>query len=294
LDFDRQAGRIDLHIHSTASDGTNSPLQLLDMARAEGLRAISITDHDSIEGTKQVDPGRLPEGLLFLTGVEISAAPPPGYPLPGSLHILGYGFDPGDPALNRSLQRLQTARSDRNPQILQRLQRIGIDLRREDIAAAAPGGQLGRPHIARALVQKGHAHSIEDAFDRFLGSGKPAYVDKYRIPAEEAVAALRAAGGVAVLAHPFLIEGLDEAGLLRLAADLKALGLQGIEVYYPGHSSAQVKSGLSMAARFGLLVTGGTDFHGDLTPEIKLGRGAGDLFVPFCVYEALVAALPAR
>jgi hypothetical protein len=264
------------------------------MARAEGLRAISITDHDSIEGPKQIGSGRIPGGLCFLSGVEISAAPPSGHPLPGSLHILGYGFDPGDSALNRSLQRLQTARSDRNPQILERLRNIGIDLHREDIAGTAFSGQIGRPHIARALVRSGHARSIDDAFDRFLGSGRPAYVDKYRIPAAEAVAAIRTAGGIAVLAHPFLIAELDEDGLRRLVAELKTLGLQGIEVYYPGHSSAQVKSGLSMAARFDLLVTGGTDFHGDLTPEIKLGRGTGDLFVPFRVYEALVAALPAR
>ncbi|MGD8367492.1 MAG: PHP domain-containing protein [Desulfobacterales bacterium] len=292
MDYDRQPGGIDLHIHSTASDGTFSPDQILQMAENAGLSAISITDHDTIEGLRQIrDPK--PAGLRLLSGVEISAAAPAGYPLRGSLHILGYGFDPGNAGLNRTLGQLQTARTGRNPKILLKLRSIGIELPAASVARAAGGGQVGRPHIAQAMVRHGFAASIDDAFDRFLGAGGPAYVDKYRIPCAEAVRTIREAGGIAVLAHPFLVKQLGDEGLESLVADLVSMGLGGIEIYYPGHGPQQIDIGLSLAARFGLLVTGGTDFHGDLTPAVRLGTGTGNQFVPFSLYERLVAALPA-
>ncbi len=294
MDFDRQPGGIDLHIHSTASDGTFSPLQILRLARKTGLSAISITDHDTIAGARQISADAVPDGLRYLSGVEISAAPPAGYLSAGSLHILGYGFDPGDPELSRALNVLQAARKDRNPKILAQLRRLGIDLRPEDIATGPDRGQVGRPHIARALVRRGHAESIDDAFGRFLAAGKPAYVDKYRIPYADAVETICTAGGIAVLAHPFLLRDLDANRLGRLVADLKAAGLKGIEIYYPGHSRQQMKKGFALAERLDLLVTGGTDFHGDLNPKVKIGTGTGGLHVPFSVYEKLTAALPAR
>ena len=260
------------------------------MARKAGLSAISITDHDSIEGVKQIGADNGSEPPRFLTGVEISTAPPSGYRLPGSLHLLGYGFDPSDAGLNRALKRLQAARARRNPEILERLSALGIDLPQTALAADG-GGQTGRPHIARAMVRCGFAESIDDAFDRFLGTGKPAYVDKYRIPCAEAVHTIQAAGGLAVLAHPFLLQPLDIDTLFRLVADLKTLGMDGIEVFYPEHSREQTEVGLELANRFDLLVTGGTDFHGDPTSDIEIGSGAGDFFVPISVYNALAAAL---
>jgi predicted metal-dependent phosphoesterase TrpH len=292
LDYDRQPGGIDLHIHSTASDGTVSPDRLLQMAKNAGLSAISITDHDTLEGFRHISDPQ-PAGLRLLSGVEISAAPPDGYPLRGSLHILGYGFDPDHTGLNRALARLQTARADRNPKILQKLKAMGIVLPPETDAKAAGGDQVGRPHIARAMVRCGFTASIDDAFDRFLGAGRPAYVDKYRIPCAEAVKTIREAGGIAVLAHPYLLRSLDEEGIEHLVADLASMGLRGIEIYYPSHSPQQIESGLALAERFGLLVTGGTDFHGDLTPTVQMGIGTGGQFVPFSLYEKLVAALPA-
>jgi predicted metal-dependent phosphoesterase TrpH len=263
------------------------------MAKKAGLSAISITDHDTIEGLRQLG-NRKPAGLRLLSGVEISTAAPEGHPLRGSLHILGYGFETNDAGLTRALSRLQTARTDRNPKILHKLRSIGIELPPGSVAMAAGGGQVGRPHIAQAMVRHGFAASIDDAFDRFLGAGGPAYVDKYRIPCAEAVKTIRKSGGIAVLAHPFLLQQLDDEGLDRLVADLVSMGLGGIEIYYPGHSPQQIQKGLAMAERFGLLVTGGTDFHGDLTPTVHLGIGTGDQFVPFSLYEKLVAALPAR
>jgi ribonuclease III len=264
------------------------------MARTAGLAALAITDHDTLDGAKQALIEGIPPGLSFLTGVEISTSPPPGFSISGSLHILGYGIDLEDPELNLALETLQDARRNRNPQILERLRSLGIMLREEDLVRASGNGQLGRPHIAQEMVRSGYAASIGDAFDRFLGLGKPAYVDKYRISCQEAVERILAGGGVPVLAHPFLIPSLDPDGLRRLVACLVQMGLRGIEVYYPGHSPVQVEQARLLAEENHLLITGGTDFHGDITPEIKLGVGRGQMFVPFSVYEALVAALPRR
>lgn len=292
MDSDRPWGGVDLHVHSTASDGTFTPLQILRIARDAGLAALAITDHDTLDGAKQALIEGIPPGLSFLTGVEISTAPPPGVPIPGSLHILGYGIDLEDSELNLALKTLQDARRNRNPQILERLRSLGIRIREEDLARASGNGQVGRPHIAQEMVRRGYAASIDEAFDRFLGLGKPAYVDKYRISCQEAVEKILAAGGVPVLAHPFLIRSLDPDGLRQLVTRLVQMGLRGIEVYYPGHSPGQVEQARLLAEENHLLITGGTDFHGDITPEIKIGVGRGQMFVPFSVYEALVAALP--
>jgi len=291
LDSDRPAGGVDLHVHSTASDGTFSPPEILRMAREAGLAALAITDHDTLDGAKQALTEGIPPDLSFLTGVEISAAPPAGFSITGSLHILGYGIELEDPELNLALKTLQDARRRRNPQILERLRSLAMTIREEDLARASGNSQTGRPHIAREMVRCGYAASIDDAFDRFLGFGKPAYVAKYRIPCQEAIERILAAGGIPVLAHPFLIPSLDQEGLRRLVAHLAGMGLGGIEVYYPGHSPVQVEQALLLAKESRLLITGGTDFHGDITPEIKIGVGRGQMFVPFSVYESLAAAL---
>ncbi len=292
MDFDHPSGGVDLHVHSTASDGTFSPPEILRAARAAGLAALAITDHDTLEGAKQALIEGIPPGLSFMTGVEISASPPAGFSIAGSLHILGYGIDLEDPELNLALKDLQNARRRRNPQILDRLRSLGVALKEEDLIRTSGNGQVGRPHIAREMVRCGYAASIDDAFDRFLGFGKPAYVDKYRIPCPKAVERILAAGGVPALAHPFLIRNLDPEGLRRLVALLVGMGLRGIEAYYPDHSDAQVKQAMVLAEENHLLITGGTDFHGAITPGIQIGVGRGRMFVPFSAYESLAAALP--
>jgi predicted metal-dependent phosphoesterase TrpH len=293
LDCDRDSG-IDLHIHSTASDGTFSPSEILQLALDVPLRAISITDHDTIDGVREAMAFGIPQCLRFVSGVEISASPPEGIPAAGSLHILGYGFDPDNAPLAEILTYLQAARKERNPGILARLQALGFELTMKDIPGSETKGQIGRPHIARAMVEKGYAQSIDDAFDRYLGNGKPAYVDKARIPCETAIQILRDAGGVPVLAHPFLLRRLDPSDLERLVAEMVRMGLVGIEVYYPDHSDQAVRQGLALAQRYSLLVTGGTDFHGDVKPEVRMGVGTGDLFVPYSLFEALEKAIAER
>lgn len=283
---------IDLHVHSTASDGTLSPHALIDLARKSKLGAIALTDHDSVSGARQVVAGGVPTDIHFLTGVEISAAPPSIYPGKGSFHILGYGIDLFDPTLTKALETLQASRKNRNPQILTRLNALGIPLTMADVLTeAGDPDQLGRPHIARILVKKGLVKDIDEAFDRYLGNGKPAYVEKYRIPCGRAIEIIRNAGGVAVLAHPGLLKNTDGIGLERIVAHLKDLGLSGIEVFYPEHDSAMQSRFAAIAKRLELLMTGGTDFHGSLKPEVHLGTGYGDLHVPMDVYYRLMDVL---
>lgn len=279
---------IDLHIHSTASDGSLHPHEIIAQAAALGLQAIAITDHDSVEGVKRALRQAMPPSLKFLSGVEISAAPPASIRVRGSFHILGYGIDPQDPTLRDSLRVLRKSRENRNPAIIAKLNRLGIDITLAEVSEAVGECQLGRPHIARVLVQKGAAASIDEAFGRFLGSGKPAYVDKQRIGCREALQSIRDAGGVPVLAHPGLLTFETHSGLADAVMRLMAMGLMGLEVFYPEHTPALTAACCQLARQHGLLMTGGTDFHGALNPEIRLGVGRGDLDVPFAVYEALV------
>jgi hypothetical protein len=287
LDCSRKPA-IDLHVHSTASDGTLTPAEIIDLALAAGLGAIAITDHDSIAGSREALLGGIPPQLGFLTGVEVSAEPPPSYGGPGSIHILGYGLRLDDPDLNLTLERLQNARRDRTPKIVRRLNALGIPLTLEEVLGIAADGQPGRPHIAKLLVAKGVVPDIDAAFDRYLGNGRPAYVDKYRIDAGEAIARINAAGGIPVLAHPGLLKIDNDTALEELLGELMAMGLKGIEVYYPDHGPVQTRRYAELARRHGLLATGGSDFHGDIDPRVKLGVGKGDLCVPYTLYQRLI------
>lgn len=287
---DQEPG-IDLHVHSTASDGTFTPSQLLAMAVELGLKAIAITDHDTLAGSAAALASGIPAALSFITGVEISAAAPPGFHVNGSVHILGYGIDPAHPIITALLDRLKQARVDRNPQIIERLGALGMTLDTTELENIVGKAMAGRPHIAQLMVQKGMAASIDDAFDRFLGKHKPAYVDKYRAPMDEAIDAIRRAGGVAVLAHPCL-NGIDEpAEFEAFLLTLKTMGLAGIEAFYPAHNDRQTAEYCRLARVHGLLLTGGSDFHGDVTPGIQMGVGDGGLHVPYSLFQSLSARL---
>ncbi len=280
---------IDLHIHSTASDGTLTPGEILQRAKRLGLGAIAITDHDGLDGCREALRLGIPEGLGFLTGVEISADRPASLPGEGSVHILGYRIRLDDPALNAAFGRLQSARGERNPRIIARLQALGIPITLAEVEAEADGGHPGRPHIARVLVRKGITATIDEAFARLLGNGKPAYVGKERIAIGQAIALIGAAGGIAVLAHPGLLELGEERRLERLLGELKEMGLQGLEVFFPDHSVEQTAAYARLAERLGLLMTGGTDFHGEIQPGVEMGSGRGGLHVPYALYERLLA-----
>lgn len=284
-------GSIDLHIHSTASDGTLTPAEIVAHACSLGLAAIAITDHDTVDGVHQILKNGSPQDIHFLSGVELSTAPPPEFPCQGSLHLLGYGFRYDDSDLAGQLHTLQDARRNRNPKIIAKLQALGIDITVEELEAPGAKRQTGRPHIAKLLVEKGVAASFDEAFDRFLGNGKPAYVDKYRVECHHAIRLIRQAGGIAVLAHPALIHPTRPWALEDLLSVLQTAGLQGLEVYYPEHSEAQTRHFLALARRHGMIATGGTDFHGAIKPGIEMGCADGTFMVPFNVYEALLRQL---
>ncbi len=276
--------RIDLHIHSTASDGTNSPAEILNMACNLGVKAIAITDHDTTDGCHQALQIGIPDGLNFLTGVEISAAPPPCCNLTGSIHILGYSIQTDNYKLKSALDTLQTARKNRNPRILAKLSRLGFPISYKELQDTFHEGQIGRPHIARMMLHKGYVQSFEEAFDQFIGKGRPAYVDKFRIESQQAIDVIRNAGGIAVLAHPAIYDFDNPAELQAMIEELMAMGLSGLEVYYPEHTIGQTAWLENLATHFDLLETGGTDFHGSINPAIQLGLGAGDFNVPYEIY----------
>lgn len=280
---------IDLHIHSTASDGSLTPSEILRQAQKLKLAAIAITDHDSLEGSKAAIRAGIPSSIKFLNGVEISAAYPPFLTGSGSFHILGYRLRLDDTVLNQSLDKLREARKNRNPQILKRLNKLGFPLSLEEVREAAGRGQIGRPHIARAMMNKGFVQSIDEAFDNFLGNDKPAYVDKYRIACAEAIRIILGADGIPVLAHPGLLNIKSKTDFDELVVNLKAIGINGIEVYYPDHTLQQIDFYIEIANRHNLLITGGTDFHGDIMPKIKMGSGNGNLFIPYELYEKLIS-----
>ena len=279
---------IDLHIHSSASDGTLSSSEILIQACKQNLGAIAITDHDSVEGSRKAICAGIPPSIKFLTGVEISATPPPGFFCSGSFHILGYGLKLDDPILNQTLEMLQKARRNRNPQILERLNRLGIMLSLKEVGKEVSEGQIGRPHIADLMVKKGFVKSSDEAFDKYLGKGKPAYVDKFRIDCARSIDTIAKAGGIAVLAHPFLINIEQDEIMEDLIGTLKSMGLKGLEVYHPDHTSEHIDHYVALARRHDLLMTGGTDFHGLLKPGIEMGSGKGNLNIPFELYERIV------
>jgi hypothetical protein len=266
---------IDLHTHTTISDGSYSPKEVVMAANKAGLAAVAITDHDNINGIQEaVNTGEeLP--IEVVPGVEISVDA--GFK--GGMHMLGFYVDPHEPNLVAALQRLQEARAERNPKIVQRLNELGLDITMGEVQARAGEGQIGRPHFAQVIIEKGYAKNRAEVFNRWLAADKPAYVPKFKYKPAQAISILRGAGGVPVLAHP----GLLKLAFLRLESlirELMEMGLEGVEAIYSEHDQALRKRLSDLASRLGLVITGGSDFHGDPKPDIKLGYGLGDLRVP--------------
>ncbi|NOY45364.1 MAG: PHP domain-containing protein [Deltaproteobacteria bacterium] len=280
---------VDLHTHSTASDGTWPPGRIVEEAARLGLRAVGLTDHDSVDGNAElVEAGRA-LGVAVVPGVEISTRWKDV-----TFHLLGYGIDPRIPEVRAAFERLARSRETRAPRMVARLQNLGIPITLDEVRTEAGAALVGRPHVARVLVRKGVVRDVQDAFDRLLGRGKPAYVDKDRLDPAEACRTIRRAGGVAVLAHPGLIEE-DAPDLLRPLLDhLVDLGLEGVEAFYSRHTREQQERYRSFAARRNLLVTGGSDFHEPGSDGPALGTGYGALKVPDACFEALARLLEDR
>ena len=269
-------GFVDLHCHSTASDGTLSPTEVVQLARDRGLVGLALTDHDTMGGVAEAaaEAGRL--GIEFLAGIEISAE----YLHPGTMHILGYGVDPDSPSLLDLTRKLLEGRDNRNPRIVQKLQELGVAITMEEVEAQAgkdkdPASVVGRPHIAAILNRKGYVNSIKQAFDKYLAPGGLAYFDKERLTPRRAVEMIHESGGLPVLAHPVQLRTQNDAELERVVKDLADLGLSGVEVIHSDHTPELTEKYTRLADRFGLLKSGGSDFHGTNKKDIDLGTARG-------------------
>ncbi|THB71256.1 MAG: PHP domain-containing protein [Desulfobulbaceae bacterium] len=272
---------IDLHLHSTHSDGTLSPTELVEMACKNELLAIAITDHDTVSGITEAQQAGVKNNIGVIAGVELSVESADGY-----FHLLGYDFDHEHPRIIDALEKLQHSRMQRNLEMLERLKDMGIKISFEELKKESQIGQIGRPHIAKVLRQKGLVKSIDQAFDRYLRKGKPAYVSREILSLNEAIALLKQAGGKAVLAHPVQI-GYSIDKIKGLLKKMKSTGLDGIETYYPTQKGRVQRQLTKIAEELALLETGGSDYHGDIRANTGMA-GKGRLEVPDALYYNLL------
>lgn len=276
---------IDLHTHSTCSDGILTPTALLDLAARRRLAAVALTDHDTVAGVAEAVSRGKTNGVEVISGIEVSSRLDDT-----SLHILGYGIAHEQPEFLTFLAGLQQARQDRNQAMLDRLRDLGIPIRMAELAATA-GDQIGRPHFARLLVAKGVCRDSQEAFARYLRRGSPAFVEHIRPPADEVIGHISKAGGVAILAHPASTDpGLEK--IPAIVARLKEHGLTGLEAFYPTHSGKVCRALQKIAADHGMLVSGGTDFHGDNPSGVPLGGSAKSIRVDLNIWEEIRKRLP--
>lgn len=271
---------IDLHTHSTASDGSMTPPELVRHAYSKGLAAVAITDHDTVNGVAQAMEEGLRLGIEVIPGVEISADYNP------EMHLLGYFPNGQVHEILKTLEELREKREQRNPRIINKLNELGFEITLSEVRRLALGGNVGRPHVARAMVDRGYVSSIKEAFDKYLASGRPAYFKKDKLTPANGIVEIVKAGGVPVLAHPIYL-GMTGERLDQLLGELAEVGLMGIEAYYTENTPEQTAELLQLAMKHKLLVTGGSDFHGRFKPDIEIGIGRGSLKVPYCLLSAL-------
>ncbi|MBX3396301.1 MAG: PHP domain-containing protein [Phycisphaerae bacterium] len=272
---------IDLHLHSTASDGGYPPSRLVEMAHARGLSAVALTDHDTVAGCEEAAARAAQLGVEFIPGIELEAAHPRG-----ALHILGYFVDTACTALADLSAAAVQRRAERNREILERLRVLGVNLPQDVIEPDVPRHAIGRPHIAHALVRAGHVRDFRTAFNDYLADGAPAFVP-FMLPAAEAViAAIRSAGGLASLAHPVRLRYGSSLELRTLVKRLRDAGLAAIETIHPSHLPVQTREYHRLAEELGLAATGGSDFH-RLPPKQEHGVGFGRVRVPYDLLESL-------
>jgi predicted metal-dependent phosphoesterase TrpH len=275
---------VDLHCHSTASDGTFSPEEVVRLAKQIGLTGLALTDHDTVAGIPLAAAEAKKLGIDFLPGIEISCE----YPRPGTMHLLGYGIDPLSPTVTDLTRTLVEGRDARNMQIVDRLNQLGIAVTLREIEEAAGGKVIGRPHIATVLVKRGVVSNIAEAFKLYLGQGGRVYVDKEQLSARRAIEMIRQSGGLPVLAHPSQLKKENNAQLEVTIKQLIDYGLAGVEVLHSDHNDALIDFLHDLAGRYNLLKTGGSDFHGGNKSHIHLGQ-AGGRMIPREFFDALLA-----
>lgn len=260
--------KADLHIHTTASDGALTPRAVVRAAAQAGFSLVAVTDHDTIAGLEEARDGALAANLALLPGVELSVV---SAGTDREIHLLGYGIDPGSPALLRYFEEKGAERAARMRSMVKKARALGMEIRFEDVRAAARG-VLSRSHIAKLMVEKGCAPDMRTAFECYLNPGKPVYVPRERTTVAEGCKLLKEAGGVPVLAHPGLLR-MGETALEACIGEWSGQGLAGVEVYHPSHQANHARFLYALARRKGLLVTGGSDYHGEQMRDTHLGDG---------------------
>lgn len=241
----------DLHIHSTASDGTNSPSEVVRLSKEYGLNAIALTDHDTIDGLKEAIESAQKYNIEVIPGIELNS-----YDGEQDVHILGYFINYNDKIFKKRLEKIINSRIDRGTQIIKKLNKLNINISLEDVLEFANDNFIGRPHIAQAMVKKNYVETVKEAFEKYIGEGRPAYVERYRLHPFESIHYILDNGAIPVLAHPGLLKNKD------IIKKLVINGLKGIEVYHSKHTTAESEYYLKKAKELGLIITGGSDFHG--------------------------------
>jgi predicted metal-dependent phosphoesterase TrpH len=268
---------VDLHMHSTFSDGTLTPTELVKRAKENGVEVMAITDHDNVDGLLEGRKEANKVGITFINGIEVSANFKDK-----DIHILGYFLDLEDIEFLNWLEELQKKRYNRILKMLEKLNRLGIDISVEELKKEALGNVIGRPHIAKLIIKKGFATTMDEVFERYLGDGKPAYIPKIGVDMVEVVKILKKNGGIVSLAHPHLISHPDDT-VVNIIDLLVENGLDGLELYYPNIDIRKKNKFLKIAKKRGLLLTGGSDFHG----LNRVGIDIGVEEIPMYVYEKL-------
>lgn len=275
---------VDFHTHSTCSDGTLTPRELVNQAKKAGLSAFALTDHDSVDGIKEASEEAEKIGIEFVPGIEFSAADDT------ETHIIGLFIDPENEILLNTIEKLKGSRRRRMEEICRKLRDLGFDITHEEALSLAGGTFVGRAHIAKLMVEKGYCKTVKECFDKYIGLNKPAYAEKNELTAEEAVKAIRASGGLAFLAH-LNQTGYSISQLEKLLLKLKAAGLNGIEGYYPEYTSEHITDYRNLAIKLSLALSGGSDYHADMKPHISIGTGTGNLRIPYCIFENMKGIL---
>jgi len=274
--------RVDLHVHSTASDGRLTPAEVIREAAERGLSYIALADHDSVDGIAAAKAAAksLPQ-LKVIPGIEISTDIPQG-----EVHILGYFIDYTDPELLANLDRFKNSRLRRAKEMVAKLEGLGVHVDWQRVQEITGSSTIGRPHIAQAMMEKGYVASFKEAFDEYLAHGRPAYVEREKMLPAEAVAIIVKARGLAVLAHPLTVNEPE-----AMISELKPAGLAGIEAYYNGYTTEEVDQLVELAQRHNLIATGGSDYHG-IEPDNETAIGGAD--VPLEAAERLIALAKER
>ncbi len=281
--------RVDFHMHTTHSDGSYTPAELMRYCKQKKLECVSVTDHDTMSSFEEAEREAKQLGIELVPGVEISAQFDPG-----TLHILGFFLDRHHPRLKAMFEEIQKARRERNPMIIKKLNDLGIDISMEEVIEAACGSktgkvsdkQIGRPHFAKVLIKKKAVKNHEDAFNKYLAKGRPAYVDKRRVSSQEALTLIREAGGIASVAHPKQMK-LNPEALEKEIGKLAQEGLEAIEVYNSCQNPRDNDIFNRIAERFKLVKTGGSDFHGTNKPDVDLAYLGENVHLGYEMVDAL-------